>query len=63
LRLPDRDRGIFGPANLTPIDSLLNGLGLIPLAVTGIMMWFQTRPNRKNEPKKLTILPEKDKKY
>ncbi|MCT7983021.1 PepSY domain-containing protein [Laspinema sp. A4] len=46
--LLDLHQGIFGPVNLAPVYPLLNGLGLITLAVTGIIMWFQTRPQRPN---------------
>ncbi len=41
-------QGKFGPLNLAPVYPILNGLGLITLAVTGILMWFQTRPKRQN---------------
>ncbi|MCT7977513.1 PepSY domain-containing protein [Laspinema olomoucense] len=46
--LLDLHQGIFGPVNLAPVYPLLNGLGLITLAVSGIIMWFQTRPKGQN---------------
>ena len=48
IGLLDLHLGKFGPINLAPVYPLLNGLGLITLAVTGIMLWFQTRPKRQN---------------
>jgi hypothetical protein len=44
IGLLDLHQGIFGPVNLAPIYPLLNGLGLITLGITGLIMWFQTRP-------------------
>ncbi|MEO1187249.1 MAG: hypothetical protein AAFX46_22425, partial [Cyanobacteria bacterium J06636_27] len=41
-------RGKFGRINLEMIYPFLNAFGLLMLAVTGITMWFQTRP-RKNK--------------
>jgi len=36
--------GHFGPLNLQPVYSLLLGLCVLVLVVTGLMMWFRTRP-------------------
>jgi len=36
--------GHFGPLNLQPIYSLLLGLCVLVLVVTGLMMWFRSRP-------------------
>lgn len=37
-------RGKFGRINLETIYPFLNGLGLLVLVITGIIMWLQTRP-------------------
>ncbi|MGD1716549.1 PepSY domain-containing protein [Dapis sp. BLCC M172] len=36
-------RGKFGRINLEMIYPFLNAFGMLMLAVTGIIMWFQTR--------------------
>ncbi len=38
-------KGHFGILNLAAIYPFLNALGLLTLAITGILMWFQ-RPRR-----------------
>jgi uncharacterized iron-regulated membrane protein len=40
-------RGHFGPLNLASIYPYLNGLGLLVLVVTGVMMWLQQRPKQR----------------
>lgn len=46
--LIEMHKGHFGNINLEIIYPLLNALGLLVLAITGISMWFQTnrRPQR-----------------
>ncbi len=39
-------RGEFGRINLEIIYPFLNAFGLLLLAITGIMMWWQTRPRK-----------------
>lgn len=39
-------KGQFGILNLSTIYPFLNALGLLTMAITGIVMWFQ-RPRRK----------------
>lgn len=46
LWLLDLHRGKFGRFNLETIYPYLNGLGLLILIVTGILMWFQMPPKR-----------------
>jgi uncharacterized iron-regulated membrane protein len=36
--------GRFGPLNLQPVYSLLLGLCVLVLVITGLRMWFRTRP-------------------
>jgi uncharacterized iron-regulated membrane protein len=36
--------GHFGPLNLQPVYSLLLGLCVLVLVITGLRMWFRTRP-------------------
>jgi hypothetical protein len=43
LWLLEWHRGKFGRINLEMIYPFLNAFGLLMLAVTGIIMWFQTR--------------------
>lgn len=53
LWLLEWHRGKFGRINLEMIYPFLNAFGLLMLAVTGITMWFQTRPckNKSNTSK------------
>ncbi len=44
LWLLELHRGKFGRINLEMVYPFLNGFGLLMLAVTGIIMWLQTRP-------------------
>ncbi|WP_008317777.1 hypothetical protein [Leptolyngbya sp. PCC 6406] len=46
LWLLEFHRGHFGPLNLQSIYPYLNGLGLLVMVVTGMVMWFQ-RPKRR----------------
>lgn len=46
LWLLDWHRGQFGRINLEMIYPFLNAFGLLLLAITGIMMWWQTRPRK-----------------
>ncbi len=46
LWLLDLHRGKFGQVNLEMVYPILNGLGLLTLVMTGLIMWFQT-PNRR----------------
>ncbi|MFB2921489.1 MULTISPECIES: PepSY domain-containing protein [Aerosakkonema] len=46
--LLDWHKGEFGPLNLEAIYPFLNALGLLTLAITGIMLWFRTRPKSRN---------------
>lgn len=46
LWLLELHRGKFGRFNLETIYPYLNGLGLLILIVTGILMWFQMPPKR-----------------
>ncbi|MBV6623024.1 MAG: PepSY domain-containing protein [Rivularia sp. (in: Bacteria)] len=48
LWLLEWHRGKFGRINLEIIYPFVNAFGLLMLAITGITMWFQTRP-RKNK--------------
>ncbi len=41
--LMDWHIGHFGPLNLEAIYPILNALGLLTLAITGILMWLQAR--------------------
>ena len=41
-------KGVFGPVNLESIYPFLNALGLLTLAITGILMWWRTRPKSRN---------------
>lgn len=46
--LLDLHKGEFGSLNLEAIYPFLNALGLLILAITGILMWLKTRrPARK----------------
>ncbi|NES72149.1 MAG: PepSY domain-containing protein [Okeania sp. SIO2D1] len=47
LWLLDWHRGTFGRINLEMIYPFLNAFGVLVLAVTGIIMWLQTRRGRK----------------
>jgi uncharacterized iron-regulated membrane protein len=47
--LMDLHKGEFGSLNLEIIYPFLNGLGLLVLCVTGIMMWLQTPQRRKQD--------------
>lgn len=40
-------RGHFGPVNLETVYPYLNGLGLLVLVVSGVMMWLQQRPKQR----------------
>ena len=40
-------KGHFGILNLESIYPFLNALGLLTLAITGILLWFKTRRNSK----------------
>jgi uncharacterized iron-regulated membrane protein len=40
-------RGHFGPINLEMVYPYLNGLGLLVMVVTGILMWLKQRPNQR----------------
>jgi hypothetical protein len=42
LWLLDLHRGKFGSINLELVYPFLNGLGLLTLVVSGVLMWFQT---------------------
>jgi multidrug transporter EmrE-like cation transporter len=42
--------GKFGPIDFKIIYPILNGFGLLMLVVTGVMMWFQMRPRKRNTP-------------
>jgi len=42
-------KGVFGPVDLQMIFPFLNGLGLLVLCVTGIMMWLQNPRRRKED--------------
>ena len=42
--LLDWHKGHFGRLNLEAIYPFLNALGLLTLAITGILMWVQMRP-------------------
>lgn len=42
-------KGVFGPVDLQRIFPFLNGLGLLVLCVTGIMMWLQMPQRRKED--------------
>jgi uncharacterized iron-regulated membrane protein len=41
LWLLDLHRGKFGSINLELVYPFLNGLGLLTLVVSGVLMWFQ----------------------
>ena len=45
--LLDWHRGHFGRINLEMIYPFLNAFGLLMLLVTGVLMWLQVRPIRK----------------
>ena len=47
LWLLEWHRGKFGQINLENIYPFLNALGLLLVAISGIMMWLQTRSRRK----------------
>jgi uncharacterized iron-regulated membrane protein len=47
--LMDLHKGEFGSLNLEIVYPFLNGLGLLVLSVTGIMMWLQTPQRRKQD--------------
>ncbi len=49
LWLLDLHQGKFGPLNLRVLYPFLNGLGLLTLMITGILMWWQTK-RRKRSP-------------
>ena len=40
-------KGHYGPINLEAVYPFLNGMGLLMLVFTGLMMWLQTRPRKK----------------
>lgn len=46
--LLDLHKGEFGPLNLETIYPFLNALGLLTLAITGILMWWKMRSNSRN---------------
>ena len=39
-------RGHFGRINLETTYPFLNGFGVLMLAITGILLWWQIRPHR-----------------
>ena len=39
-------RGQFGRINLETIYPFLNAFGVLTIAITGILMWFQIRPRQ-----------------
>lgn len=44
-------RGKFGSVNLEMVYPILNGLGLLTMVVTGVLMWFSIRPpSRRTNP-------------
>ncbi|MDJ1176071.1 hypothetical protein [Roseofilum capinflatum] len=47
LWLLEFHRGHFGRINLELIYPFLNAFGLLLLASSGILMWFQSRPRRR----------------
>lgn len=47
LWLLDLHRGKFGALNLEMIYPFLNGLGLLSLLITGIVMWWRSPPSRR----------------
>ncbi|MGD1908569.1 MAG: PepSY domain-containing protein [Leptolyngbyaceae cyanobacterium] len=42
-------KGKWGPLDLSMVYPFLNGLGLLTLMITGILMWWQTK-RRKRSP-------------
>lgn len=48
LWLLELHRGKFGQVNLEMVYPILNGLGLLTLVATGLVMWFQS-PGRKRK--------------
>ncbi|MBE9116720.1 PepSY domain-containing protein [Lusitaniella coriacea LEGE 07157] len=48
LWLLELHRGKFGSINLEMIYPFLNAFGMLMLATTGIMMWWQYRPRSAN---------------
>ncbi|QIZ73205.1 PepSY domain-containing protein [Oxynema aestuarii AP17] len=46
LWLLDLHRGKFGRIDLQMIYPFLNGLGLLTLVMTGVLMWLQIPPRR-----------------
>ncbi|ANV85128.1 hypothetical protein AWQ21_12515 [Picosynechococcus sp. PCC 7003] len=47
--LLDLHKGEFGPLNLEAIYPFLNGLGLLILIITGLIMWWSGRPRKRQE--------------
>ncbi len=45
--LLDLHKGEFGPLNLEVIYPFLNGLGLLLLLSSGAVMWWTTRPRKR----------------
>jgi hypothetical protein len=48
LWLLDWHRGKFGRLNLEMVYPYLNGLGLLTLVITGLLMWWQTSSRRRS---------------
>jgi uncharacterized iron-regulated membrane protein len=48
LWLLDLHRGKLGPLDPQMVYPFLNGLGLLTLMITGIVMWWQTRRKKRS---------------
>ena len=48
--LMEMHRGKFGPINLKAIYPFLNGFGLLLLITSGSIMWWTTRPKKRQTP-------------
>jgi uncharacterized iron-regulated membrane protein len=51
LWLLDLHRGKFGTINLEMVYPFWNGLGLLALVVTGLVMWWQGPRSRRRSPR------------